>query len=181
MLLTRLGFDTGFKPYYEHYADEIRAGCEWELNIDLIEETLEEIREKLIKAPRVMKSPEWGMELKTIVLLKLAEIDHVVIPLRDLDVSAKSRLDVGLRWRVPDHLEGDELQEAQTEVLAMALGKAIEACMLYGIPCTMMHFPLLVKDMEYCYGKLKGLGNIDYLKFTKEFNYLARPEQIVHG
>lgn len=181
ILLTRLGFDTGFKPYYEHYAEEIRAGCEWDLPINLEEETLDEIRERLIKAPRVMKSPEWGLELKVIMERELTEIDHVVIPFRDLDVSARSRLGAGLKWRVPDHLEGDELQEGQAEVLAMALGRAVEACMLYSIPCTMMHFPLLVQDVEYCYTKLKELGNIDYFKFTEEFNLLARPEQIVHG
>ena len=181
VLLTRLGFDTGFKPYHEAYAEEVRAGCEWDVTLDLVGETLEEIREKIAKAPRVLKSPEWGLELKVIMKLDLTEIDHVVLPLRDLDISAESRLGAGLKWRVPDHLEGDELQEAQAEVLAMALGKTIEACMLYNIPCTMMHFPLLVQDMEYCYEKLKRLGNIDYLKFAEEFNLLARPEQIVHG
>ena len=62
-MLTRLGFDTGFKPGEEHYHPNLRAGCEWTIDVDLEKDSAEKISEVMKAGPRVLKSPEWGMIL----------------------------------------------------------------------------------------------------------------------
>jgi hypothetical protein len=163
-LLTRLGFDTGFRPDDDTYKDDIRAGCEFIVGVDLECDSEERIRKQLREAPRVLKSPEWGLVLKGLLTLNLMEVDHVVLPVRDLDVAAKSRLDAGLDWLVDPTLKGEERQQEQVMVHAMALGRAVEAC--------------LVMNEAYCYGKLSALGRIDRGEFTRVFLELARPGQI---
>jgi hypothetical protein len=177
-MLTRLGFDTGFRPGEESYAESIRAGCEWTVDVDLERDSAQHIAEVMKTGPRVLKSPEWGMILKGLLTLGLIEVDHVVIPIRDIDVAAKSRIDAGLHWWVDKSLSGDALIEDQASIMALALGRAIEACMLFSVPCTVMLFPHLVKNEAYCYRKLSALGKIDRGEHTKVFNELANPEQI---
>ena len=177
-MLTRLGFDTGFRLDDEHYHPNLRAGCEWMIDVDLERDNAEHIAEVMKAGPRVLKSPEWGLILKGLLTLGLIEVDHVVIPLRDIDIAAKSRVDAGLLWWIDKRLEGDELVQDQASIMALALGRAIEACMLFSVPCTMMLFPHLVKNEAYCYRKLSALGDIDRGEHTRIFNELANPEQI---
>ncbi len=180
-LLTRLGFDTGFKPGHENYHESLRAGCEWTIDVDLERDSAEHIAEQMRSGPRVLKSPEWGMILKGLLTLGLIEVDHVVIPVRDIDIAAKSRIDAGLHWWIDKTLTGDELVNDQAAIMALALGRAIEACLLFSVPCTVMLFPQLVMNEAYCYGKLSALGRIDRGEHTRVFTELANPEQIKHG
>lgn len=177
MLLTRLGFDTGYEPGEEAYYPNIRAGCEKVVELDSL--TADEARQALAEAPRVLKSPEWGIQLKDLLRQRIIQVDHVILPVRDLDIAAKSRLAVDLDWLL-EPTQGDK-QEYQANVHALALGRAIEACLLYNVPCTTMKFPLLVQDEEYCYQKLNGVESIDREEFRVMFQELARPEQIEHG
>lgn len=176
-LLTRLGFDTGFKVGEEGYREKWRAGCEHRLIPDC--DDLAYNRRVLDAGPRVLKGPDWGLQLKFLLREGLMEVDHVLLPFRDLDVAAESRLDVGLDWGVDSTLTGVARIEDQGNIHALCLGRTIEACILYKIPCTIMHFPLLVESEEYCYQKLSIVGPIDRKDFSTCFQNLARPEQIV--
>jgi len=141
---------------------------------------VEKIRRIIGAAPRVLKSPEWGLTLKRLLMEELIEVDHVLIPFRDLDVSARSRLDVKLDWMVAPELYGEDRVQDQAQILAMAFGRALEACLLYSLPCKVMVFPLFVKNADYCYRKIKDLG-VERESFDREFAKLARPEQVKWG
>ena len=171
-LLTRLGLDTGYEPYKEPYLPEQRAGCEWVIDIDFDRHDPAQIKESIAKAPTVLKSPEWGLMLKRLLSEALIEVEHVIIPVRDLEAAARSRLEAGLDWLAMPDLPYEQRVIDQANVKAMALGRAIEACLLYSIPCTVMTFPLLVRDADYCYRKLDGL-NLDLVKFYPAFYELT--------
>lgn len=177
-LLTRLGFDTGFEPDTEPYVNEIRAGCEWKLHFNADIDPHDAIKDRIAAAPRVLKSPEWGMVIKYLLSHGLIEIDHVLLPIRDLDTAARSRLDAGLDWLLMPDVEGDERVIEQANLLGLALGRAVEACVLFEVPCTILRFPSLVADPAYCYHKLKPLLDHSYEDFLPIWESLSRPQQI---
>lgn len=179
-MLTGLGFDTGFKKNDEFYIPKLRAGCEWNVPVDFDNDSPKKIRRAIDKAPRVLKSPQWSFVLKGMVLMKVLEVDHVLIPLRDIDIAAASRLDVGLDWLVDPTLDGAAKVQDQASIMALALGRAIEACYILGIPCTMMQFPLFVQDMDYCYSKMQQIAEVKTKRgeFKKWWKKLANPDQI---
>ena len=55
-LLTRMGEDTGFEPYNESFASELRAGLEWDVPVD-VDTTPDNYLEIMESAPRILKSP----------------------------------------------------------------------------------------------------------------------------
>lgn len=163
-LLGRLGLDTGFEPYNEPVRPDFRAGLEYtSVAIDYDKQSLAEIRQSIDDAPQVLKAPEWGMVLKSLLANNIIEVEHVFVPVRDLDTAAVSRLSVGLDWMIPPEVPEDERVGVQAEIHAMALGRVVEACLLYSVPCTIMAFPLLVQDVDYCYRKLS-----EYRMFDKD-------------
>jgi hypothetical protein len=176
--LTRLGFDTGFEPGHEVCHKNWRAGCEWIVTGEFVP-PYTELRRNIAAAPRVIKSPEWTLILKDFVQAGILPVEYVYIPLRDLEVAAKSRLDVGLDWQIiGPEADYDYRVMDQTSVHALALGYAIEACELCALPYTIMHFPRLVQDEWYCYWKLCEGLEIDRKEFHEVFKGLARPEQV---
>jgi len=96
-LLTRLGEDTGFTPGDEPYSEKLRAGCEQYSITNLLNGDAN--REIITAAPRVLKSPDWALVLKDLLRYGWIEVDHVLIPFRDCEEAARSRLDVGLEWQ----------------------------------------------------------------------------------
>lgn len=165
-LLTRLGMDTGYEPYNEYFVDELRAGCEYP----------GDYTSDFDKLPRFIKGPVWAYWLKYIVVNNITEIEHVVMPMRDLTESAESRLNVGLDFMVDkDYVKmpGPHLNEIQENVLAMLTGKVLEACYLYGIPLTLMRFPRLVQDDAYCWLKMSEFVEVDYGDFLKKWKELV--------
>lgn len=177
MLLTRLGFDTGYKAGNEGYGDKIRAGCEWKIRAEYTESG-DVIKAAIDQAPRVVKSPEWGLVMKEFCRRGILEVDHCYIPVRDLDVAAKSRIDAGLNWQVCETDDYEYLVMDQASVHALALGRALEACLVCDIPYTLMMFPRFVKDARYCYNAvLEGLP-VEWGTFVEVFMELANPKQI---
>jgi hypothetical protein len=157
-LLTRLGLDTGFEPYAEPFYDNIRAGCEYEMEwFDLSDERK---AESLAESPRILKAPEWCLGLKELLQKELHPVGHVIVPIRDLRDAARSRLEAGLHYLTDGTLDDQE------SVNAYLLGKCIEACELFDLPYTIMHFPRLVEDPHYCVGILSRIlkGDVDYSK-----------------
>lgn len=179
-LLQRLGFDTGWEVGEEPYHEELRAGCEWNEHVDFDVDTPEVIREKIARAPRVLKAPDWSLVLKCLLTHELIDLDAVVLPIRDLEESACSRLGVGLGWMVDKELEGWERLKDQASILAMSLGRVVEACVLYQVPLLVLQFPTLVLDADYTWRKLRPiLGNaVSGGEYLMAFEELARPEQI---
>lgn len=173
-LLTRLDINTGFEPYNEPFNTDWRAGCEWVINYDLNEQTSDELHQRFEDAPKVLKACEWTLFLKGLLKLGVIEVDHIIMPVRDLYKAAQSRLDAGLDWMVQSDLEDEDRTIDQMYINAMALGLGVEVCMLYEIPCTMMLFPRLVECEEYCYYKLSRVFELDEQKFSRVFRELSK-------
>ena len=173
-LLTRLGYDTGFKPYREPFHDNIRAGCEYEhVDIDM-NATVEEARDYMKTAPRIFKAPDWSWKLKDFLSKGYIEIDHVILPFRDVDESAKSRISVGLDWMVDDEVTDPLVRLAiQKNVHYSMIGRLMEAAYLFRIPLTIVRYPEFIKSVDYCYQRLNGIFDFDYDKFEQKHTELA--------
>ena len=172
-LLTRLGLDTGFEPYKEPFSEDKRAGCEWQL--DWFGLSIKEKRASLEKTPRILKAPEWSMVLKETFFEEIYPIDHVIIPIRDLRIAAQSRLDAGCHYLTTGTVDDQE------SVHAFMLGKCIEACYLYDVRYTLMKFPRLVVEADYCYSCLDMVEALElpgFETFRKEFNELSDVDNI---
>lgn len=183
-LLTRLGFDTGFEPYYEPFREDIRAGCEWAVDTFTETESGELIsNENLIThfglQPYIFKAPDWSFKMKGYLARGVIRLDHVIIPFRDFDEAAKSRLSAGLPWMVDDNITDPmERWGVQAAVHAAMFGRAMEACYLFYLPVTVLRFPLFVKDADYLFARLNPIFDINGLRFMKVFRELADPEMI---
>ena len=64
ILLTRLGFDTGMKPYKEILIKKIRAGCELQFDINAKKSIL---KKQFDKAPRILKGPTYSFVIRNII------------------------------------------------------------------------------------------------------------------
>jgi hypothetical protein len=181
-LFTRLGFDTGYEPYQERYDQPIRAGCESVgPDTDIVEEGPEAIRKAFKEAPRILKGPVWAYLLKYFYLNQLVEIERVIMPIRDLTDASYSRLDAGLDFLLDKDftkMPGAPKAERQENILAMLIGKVVEVCYVHEIPLTLMRFPLLVEDEEYCYRKVVELEPVNRERFGEVYKELANPSQV---
>jgi len=175
-LLTRLGEDTGWTPDLDGYRDDWRAGCEQRVIVSLIEG--EATKRNLDEAPRILKSPDWAFFLKPVVRAGWMSVDHVFIPFRDIDVSAKSRLDVGLDWMCGQDAGYEDRVTHQANIHGLALGRTMEAVWVLGLPHTVMMFPNLVRDEEYCYRCLSNAFELERGRFAEEWRRLSNPGQI---
>ncbi len=178
-LLTRLGFSTGLYPYEEDKGDygDTRAGCEVEIELP---SDLEEAKEKIRQAPFILKGPAFSTELKNITDCGLANIVHAFIPVRDLFKTAQSRIDVGLDWIAEEIQPLDRPRIIkQYYSNAIALGCAIEGCMMREIPFSLMRFPDFVEDMEYCYEVISRIfPHIKKEDFEEAFKSIVKSDKI---
>jgi hypothetical protein len=115
-------------------------------------------------------------------------IDYAIVPMRDLYAAAESRRSVSRRNtdptrkqdEVPGGLWHTTVPEAQENVLTGQLYKLFLVLAEYDIPVTLLHFPRLVKDPEYLYGKIRFLlKGISFDQFLRAFRDVAVPE-LVH-
>ena len=176
-LLTRLGEDTGFTPERDHYDPRLRAGCEQRVIVNLINGRA--TRETIAAAPRVLKSPDWAFALKGLVRSGWLDVDHVIIPFRDLDESARSRISVGLDWQCVQVGTYEEKVADQANIHGLAFGRALEACLVCGLPYTVLMFPRLVQDEAYCYEGLSRAFDLNREEFERQWGQLSNPSQIV--
>jgi len=171
-----MGCDTGFRPYEEPFYEDIRAGCEHgDIAIDM-DATVEDARNYMKTVPRVFKAPDWSWMLKGYLEKGFVNIDHMILPFRDIDESAQSRLDVGLDWMLNEltsHNDTERL-ENQAAIHAMIFGRAIEAAYLYRIPLHIMRYPDFIQSAEYCYERLSNIFKFDYETFKTKHVELAR-------
>lgn len=144
-ILTDLGLDTGFSP--DAPIDErTNAGLEWRVDAP--------------DAPRIVKSPNLSRRLGALLASGAVEIEHVIIPMRDLDVAAASRVRVtgyGSNLHRPGGLFGTAKATRQREALALLFYQLMDAVSEYDLPHTLLRFPRFASDWEYTYGALSFL------------------------
>jgi hypothetical protein len=186
-LLTELGLETGFTKENSrgHYYDHCSAGLEWELTAP--------------DAPRIVKNPALTLTLPELWRAgKAPPIEHVLIPIRDLQSAASSRVRVGMAanagagttsradasatgsaHEIPGGLWLTSKPERQAEALAVAFHEFIHALAKEGVPFTLLTFPRFATDAEYCFSQLKFLlGGMTREQFDAAFRRCARPELI---
>jgi hypothetical protein len=184
-LLTRMGYFTGYLPYREKIHMLSRAGCEYSVR-DLGDLTNADNPKRLQKEfshhPFIMKSPIASWYLKYIALVAKVPIAHALIPVRDHIEVATSR--VKEKLFIP--LEGEDI-ENQIQACDILLGKAVEACVTARVPFSIVRFPELVQDKDYCWNEIRtALSDCfsedpDEELFSVVFNELSNPSMIKYS
>ena len=189
-LLTALDVETGFRDIYENVYENCHAGMEKDIHDP--------------SAPYLIKDPSLCDELAQIVESGICVIDHVFIPVRDLEAAAMSRISVSQQARkfqtkkfqkghlrflftgardkraVPGGLIGTDNPEEQSHILTEKLYRLIYAISVFDIPHTFLHFPRIIQDPRYLHQKLAPIiGDMDYSRFKQAFDDVVRPE-LVH-
>lgn len=167
-LLTELGLDTGYtretwsRDYFEHCA----AGLERDIMAE--------------NAPYIVKNPNFCETLPAFLATGRFVIDHVLVPVRDLDDAARSRIRIGGGdGVVPGGLLGTSDPAAQKGVLAEGFHRLMHTLAANDIPHTLLHFPRLALDGEYAWAKLRFLApTMDHDGFQETFRRISRPDLI---
>jgi hypothetical protein len=183
-LFTNLGFDTGFsKDELSSKKNKVaRAGLEFDIRSE--------------NCPFIVKSPFFCDYAKEIVHRDDIAIEHVFIPIRDLNAAAESR-----RYVVQTAVSGLPLLKRlkhlvrprkirgglwntnsskpgiQEEILLGQIYKLMLAISDTTIPVTFLRYPRIVKDCRYLFEKLEPMvRDIPYESFCAVFKKTARPE-----
>jgi hypothetical protein len=139
-ILSDLGMDTGFSP-------GVPAPTEGGL-------------ERYIEhpnSPRLVKSPVLSTRLRPLLQRGTVQIEHVIIPMRDLDVAVASRVRrarYGLRSKDRGGLVGTRSVRRQREALTLMVYELMDTLATFDIPHTLLLFPRFAFDWEYTHRKL---------------------------
>jgi hypothetical protein len=165
--------DTGFRNSSDGlHPDGCNAGMEWQV-ADIFKGT----------APYVVKSPAVSEHIGQILETPGVAVDFMIIPIRDLYASAESRRTNARRAHNVKTAGGLWLTKSprqQETALALQFHHLVHALAKHDVPMIWLHFPRLVKDAEYLYGKLSpALPGKDFATFARAFQAVSRPE-LVH-
>jgi hypothetical protein len=168
-LLTEVGLDTGItcKNWKRKYYPGSNAGLEHNL---LDPET-----------PYIVKNPALCETLPDALATGRFVIDHVYVPIRDLETAAASRVRLGgADGSVAGGLWGTSEPGEQRRVLAESFHKLVHVLVVHEIPHTFILFPRLVSDPAYLFARmafvLQGISRED---FDAAFNRIA-DRSLVH-
>jgi hypothetical protein len=185
-LLTFLGLDTGFSEDDVRSTTESvgRAGLEFDIRRD--------------NCPYVVKSPWFCDHAEEAIARPDIAIDHVLIPMRDLNAAAQSRRFVqssavaGMPFvrRIKNLINpnkvaggvwhtGSMRAGGQEAVLLRQIYKLVLTLSDTDVPVTLLRYPRIVKDSPYLYSKLQPiLKGIDYEAFHEAFLKVVRPNLV---
>lgn len=144
-MLTRLDMSTGVRSGQVSRVDwRTRGGLEW-WHIDDPQ------------TPRVVKDPTLSTRLGELLTEGNVAIDHVIIPIRRLDIAAASRVRASRYGRnifVRGGLYGTWRATKQREALAVMQYELMYALAQHEIPHTLLEFPRFATDFEYTFRSL---------------------------
>ena len=187
-ILTQLGLDTGFEPEdmasrrVKGYSRAARGGLEHDI--------------RKPGAPYIVKSPWFCDYAEEVLQMSDIMIEHVFIPMRDLQAAAESRRRVSQeylaqqpfirRWLgrlkppplgVPGGLWHTRSARKQESALQQQIYKLARALSDTAIPVTLLRYPKIVKDSLYLYDKLKPiLTDVTYDQFQPAFQISVKPQ-----
>ena len=119
-----------------------------------------EFRIESPNAPRIIKDPNLSRRLGGLLDRGEVEVEHVIIPVRDLDVAVASRVrntKYGSNLHTFGGLFGTARATRQREALALLFYELLYTVARYDIPHTLLLFPRFTEDWEYTYEKLSFL------------------------
>lgn len=129
----------------------------------------------------ILKNPTFLTEIKDIVQKPNIKIKKVIIPLRDLTLSARSRVKHGNQkgglWNATN-------EKSQIDFYKNALTRYLLISTKYDIDTIYLDFDRMVNDYRYLYNKLKTIldeKNIDLEKFRLVYDEVSansKPEII---
>ncbi len=144
-VLTDLGLDTGYTS--EAQADaRVHGGLEKDILAP--------------DAPWIVKAPALSGQLGELIASGTVAVEHVIVPIRELDVAAASRVRsarYGANLRTPGGLIATPNATRQKSALAILEYELFYAVARFEIPLTLLHFPRFAQDWEYTYRHLSFL------------------------
>ena len=166
-VLTELGLDTGFA---KNAAIDLRASAGLELPVDDP------------NGPRIVKSPLAIRRLGPLLDSQSLQIEHVILPIRDLEVAAASRIRLaryGADLKTWGGLMGTVRATRQREALALLEYELLYTIARYDLPHTLLHFPRFTHDWEYAHRKLSFLDpSLPVNRWRDALATCVRPELI---
>ncbi|MEP6623255.1 MAG: hypothetical protein ABJC79_02350 [Acidimicrobiia bacterium] len=145
-VLTELGLDTGYDASAP-IDERVNAGLERSVVGD--------------DAPWIVKSPQLSRSLGAILDAGSVRVDHVIIPIRDIDVAAASRVR-NTRYGSDLHtwggLLGTNRATRQRDALNGMLADLLFTIARYDLPHTLLLFPRFTTDWEYTHRQLSFLA-----------------------
>ncbi len=145
-IMTDLGFDTGFARGVQ-IDNEARAGLER----NILSPT----------APRVIKNPKLSTDLGGLLAAGKVAVEHVIIPVRDLEIAAASRVRAsgyGRSLNAPGGmLWGVKRAGLQHAAVSELLAQLVTTVAIYELPHTFLHFPRFARDADYLFAQLHPL------------------------
>lgn len=167
-LLTELGLDTGYtrRNWSRDYFTHCDAGLEHDLAGP--------------DAPYIVKNPALCETLESILADGHVVVDHALIPIRELDAVAFSRIRVGgADESVPGGLLKNSNPGLQKAVLAEMFHQLVHTLVARDIPHTFLLFPRFACDADYAYARLRSiLGAIPLEAFREVFARVSNPALI---
>ena len=153
ILYTHLGLDTGFTEF--NYQDSIFTQCNAGMEKHYTEQ------------PQIIKNPEIMSQIPEIINSG-TDIEFVIIPIRDYEKSAHSRVGRGYNagglWNANN-------QEEQVSYYHKIMANYLVPMVDYNIPTIFVSFKQMISSPEYLYSKLKPtLKDISYDKFLEAYN-----------
>lgn len=145
-VLTDLGLDTGFDSAAP-IDDTVNAGLERSVEGP--------------NAPWIVKSPDLSRTLGSILDAGRARVDHVIIPIRDLDVAAASRIrntKYGRDLHTWGGLLGTNRATRQRDALTGMLYELLYTVARHDLDHTFLLFPRFTTDWEYTHARLRFLA-----------------------
>jgi hypothetical protein len=179
-LLTELGLDTGFSK--EDYPSKIDPESHGGLEFDLGTADYQPL-------PRILKSPYFYKVADKVLNEKRIEIEHVLIPVRNLEHAAKSRIRVQSKsdrvnekiegGGVPGGLVGTNKPELQEIILGRQLSLLLMAVSKSFTPHSILAFPTMILDPEYLFKSIKFLiPGTTFESFNEKFQEIVNVDYL---
>jgi len=155
-LFTFLKFDTGYtkENYERHVNTNCNSGMERRYNDNF----------------HVLKNPTFINQIENIIAEKTINIEAFIIPIREYNASAQSRVNHGRRcgglWNASD-------KKSQTEFYHSIMAKYLYHMVKHEIKTIFLDFDAMVNDKQYLFDKLTPVlskRNIDYTTFCTAYD-----------
>jgi hypothetical protein len=134
-------------------------------------------------SPRLVKHPYISEYLDDLIGAGFdpGRIDAILVPIRDLQESAASRIDVFAQdgLRAPGGLWRERRPGLQTQILAEEEHRLLQTAAEHSIPIVLLAFPKFVNDSKYAWSQLKPvLPEVDAETFSTHHAALMRPAMV---
>lgn len=152
--------------------DAINAGCETHFAPD-------DTADVIAALPKYIKNPRLAWLLHRYLDAELVQVEHVIVPVRDLGAVASSKLPIG---RVdPSQTWYHRDVSALRSESGRELGELVTTLITRDIPHSFIAFPRLIDDPVYCHDRLLPvLPPITYTDFLNAFRLLADESKVHH-